>query len=280
MTLSIARARHATRKALKHVIRRPLYLKNRVLVGTHHKTGTVWLLRIFDEISRKLDLIFVHSKDHPVPARWRWDIFHATHSQFDLERLRNCRGIHLVRDPRDMIVSAAFYHQTSSEKWLHVPLPEFSGLTYQQKINSYASFDDKLLFEMEHSSFENIRNMMRFDCPDGSFKRIKYEDLIDDRDLTQFEQMFAFLGFRDRAMAWCLAAARRNSLFGGAARIKHVRSGRASQWPEYFRPAHHARFDELFKGVLEQFNYDGAVDRRVEADDGRPGLNARSWSLG
>lgn len=42
------------------------------------------------------------------------------------------RVVMSVRDPRDIAVSAYFYHKVSSESWLHMPRAEFDGRSLQQ----------------------------------------------------------------------------------------------------------------------------------------------------
>ena len=94
-----------------------------ILVGTHHKSGTVWMKRIFATVAADFGLKFYIGSQAECPPDAK--IFMEPHSRFDFDVLeRDYRGLHMVRDPRDMIVSACFYHLTSTEPWLHVPRPE------------------------------------------------------------------------------------------------------------------------------------------------------------
>ena len=210
---------------------------------------------IFRQISDRFGLTYVgRTHEDPAPPG-PYDIFHNKHSVFDFPRLGTFRGLHVIRDPRDQIVSSTFYHEKSDEPWLHVKREEFGGMTYQEKMSSFSSFDDKLLFEMEHAANENITRMKEFDYSDDRFINARYEDLIEDNGLKRFEQIFKFLGFRGGAVGWCLVVSYRNSLFSGTVSSKHVRSGKSKQWPEYFKPIHKKRFEELFGDVLEQLGY-------------------------
>lgn len=250
--------RNAFGTLARSALKRQLFVKNRILVGTHHKTGTAWLGRIFENIAGTFGLKFVkHTREQPCPVG-KWDIFQNSHSAFDFPRLGSFRGLHMIRDPRDQVISATFYHQKSVEPWLHVKKPVYGGLTYQEKINSFSSFDDQLLFEMENSAYHNIMSMKEFDYSDTRFVTGRYEELITDYDLKRFERIFEFLGFRGIAMGWCLLAAYRNSLFSGAVNSKHVRSGKSRQWPEYFKPIHRQRFEELFGDILVRLGYDAS----------------------
>lgn len=239
-------------------------LEHVVLVGTHHKTGTVWLKRIFSEAAATFDLKFCSSSAGSFTRDC--NVFLESHSQFDLAGMpRAYRGIHIIRDPRDRIVSGCFYHQKSSEPWLHEKRAEFGNLSYQQKINTFSSDDDKLRFEMEHAGANTINEMLNWNYNNEHFYEVKYEDLIQDVNLELFHSIFVFLGFHGSAVPTLLQIAFDNSLFSGKVKKSlHVRSGMSSQWEKHFSEANRRRFAELFPDVLVQLGYeqnDGWVSR-------------------
>ena len=231
-------------------------LSNKILIGTHHKTGTVWLESIFREICRSHNLKFYTGEQDSLPAQF--DVFLQDHSVFDLDSIAApFRGIHIIRDPRDVIISGCFYHQKSDEKWLHRPLSNLQGLTYQQKINSYKNVDDQILFEMENAGRDTIRDMMNWDYTRASFCEIKYEDLIEDFDLILFHKMFSFLGFPGSRIPRLLTVAYGRSLFSGQQKKSvHIRSGKTNQWKRHFKPSHKDRFLELFGDGLQRLGYE------------------------
>jgi hypothetical protein len=231
-------------------------LTHRILVGTHHKTGTVWLSAIFARICRDYRLSFFAGNQNDLPAGCR--VFVQDHSKFDFDALSGPhRGLHLIRDPRDVIVSGCFYHQHSGEDWLHVRQAELGGASYAEKINSYRSLEDQILFEMEHIGAQSIREMLDWNYARPNFIEIKYEDLIEDHDLALFRRIFSFLGFPDPSIPELLEIARDGSLFSGnVGPSTHVRSGRSRQWPEHFTPRHRSRFIELFGDALVRLGYE------------------------
>lgn len=158
-----------------------------------------------------------------------FDIFFQDKSYFDFQNLSNYKGLHIIRDPRDIIVSGCFYHQKSPEKWLHIKKSKFGGLTYQDKLNSYSSFDDQLIFEMENSSRKTIQDIKNWNYNNLRFIEIKYEDLIQDIDLNLFRSIVQFLGFHEKIMSRLLKTVYNDSLFSGfISNIKHIRSGKKS----------------------------------------------------
>lgn len=226
-----------------------------ILVGTHHKTGTVWLKKIFRAICYEANWQF-HASGAPYPGQA--NVIFESHSQFPLDKISgDYRGIHMIRDPRDRIVSGCFYHQKSVESWLHEGRDDFGGMTYQKKINSFDSIDDKLMFELEHSGRWGIDEMLAWNYENPRFKEVKYEDLIKDTDLELFGEIFSFLGVPDGAMPTALRIAFNNSLFSGKIKKSvHVRSGTSSQWQKHFKPEHKQRFQEVFPGALIRLGYE------------------------
>lgn len=216
-------------------------LPHKLLIGTHHKAGTEWMTAVFFQIKEHYD----------------YDLDFNYHSQFDAKVLAQpFRGIYLIRDPRDVIISGCFYHQKSDEKWLHSPREKLGGLTYQQKINSFDSIEDQILFEMENAAALTIGDMIHWDYSHPNFFELKYEKLIEDTQLLLFHKAFSFLGFPGSVIPHILSIAYENSLFSGQVKSGHIRSEKNKQWEAYFTQNHKDRFTELFGDALIQLGYE------------------------
>lgn len=260
---TVRKARTRLRRAIRRVrlTLRPntngVGLRHKILVGTHHKTGTVWMGQIFRKICWEFGLEYFSGRQEDLPPGF--DVFFQDHSGFDLTRIQGeYRGLHVIRDPRDVIVSGCFYHQRAAEKWLHVRREEFGGFSYQERLNSFPSLDEQLIFEMQHS--RTIRDMLAWSYSNPNIFEARYEDLILDRNLMQFHRIFDFLGFPGEMIPQALKIAYESSLFSGKVRTSsHVRSGDGGQWRKYFKPEHKAKFCELFGDALTRLGY--------EADD-------------
>lgn len=233
-----------------------LELNNKILVGTHHKTGTVWMSTIFKRVSNKFGLKFFAKNQENLPEDF--DIFLENHSKFNFDKLAvRYKGIHIIRDPRDVIISACFYHTKSKEKWLHIKKQEWGGLTYQEKINSYNSLDDQILFEMENSSFKNILDMVQWDYSNLAFIEIQYEEIILDKDLLLFHKILVFLGFSGKNIPEILNIIYNSSLFSDSfEKPEHIRSGKAGQWQDYFKSKHKTKFVDLYGDALIKLGYE------------------------
>ncbi|MGC1306605.1 MAG: sulfotransferase domain-containing protein [Phormidesmis sp.] len=163
-----------------------------------------------------------------------------------------------MRDPRDIVISGCFYHLDAAEDWLHVPRAGFGGLSYQDKMRSLPSLNERILFEMENQAYHTIKCIDSWNYQHQNFIEAKWEDLIEDKDLKLFEVMFKFLGFKEGVIDSLLEIAWRNSLFSNEIERNtlHVRSGKIGQWKTLYMPEHSARFKSLFGDILVRLGYE------------------------
>jgi hypothetical protein len=215
-------------------------------VGTHHKTGTIWMQQVFKALSGTLDLPKFSMWKRAVkriPETGRvlgtnWDSAFPA----DLMRRDDVLFVHIIRDPRDVLLSGARYHETApatKEDWLHEPRAEFDGLTYQQKLLDIADPEDRLLFEMAHKHAETLQQMLNWDYTNPNSIEWRYENLIADTDCTMFRDALTRFGLTPDQVEKGVRAFWDNSLFGGMADpaqrkdvvAGHVSSGAARQWP-------------------------------------------------
>ena len=245
-------------------------MKHIALVATYHKTGTVWMLSVFKQLAKRLDFPLYNISDEamcPTLAEKRALLDTATsagdpcvifehHSKFPLDGLdlTDVRGIRLVRDPRDLLISAAKYHTWSKEKWLHRPSRTFDGKTYAETINSLASFDDQVLHELQHASGRTIDKMLAFD-DFGVFQTVHFEDLMTDTEMFLWHRICVDLGFEGEELGRCLTVFYKNSVFGGA-NNKHIQSGTVKQFETAFNPRLDAAFRARFPDALSRLGYE------------------------
>jgi hypothetical protein len=235
------------------------------VIATHHKTGSVWMRTVFRSISRKLGIPYINvssgagalSKQTPHPA-----IIYSDHSDFSqcrwLIKNRNSRILHLIRDPRDVIISAMQYHRKSTEQWLHEPRKAFGGVSYQGKLNSLPDDRSRYLFEMDRSARRVIHDMRTWNYNAGNSFECKYEELIEDSGMALVTALLRHLGFEGDEVETGKKVFWDNSLFGelAGANSDHIRSGAGGQWSKVFDASLASAFLERFGDILVQLGYE------------------------
>ncbi|BDG70204.1 sulfotransferase domain-containing protein [Roseomonas fluvialis] len=230
----------------------------RMLVGTFHKTGTILMRGITARVAAACGLTYWAPGMGAIPEDWNL-LFHVN-SNFGREILaaRHPTAI-VVRDPRDVIISAAHYHCTQAlpgDAWLHVPDAALDGRTYNQHISALPNDDERYIFEMENKSADTIRRMLRFPRHHPNVMVVKLEDLVTDYELEAYRRMFTWLGVPAEQMQQALEIARSRSLFAGAGEgSAHVRSGQPEQWRTRFSPRVLAAFEDRFPGAALDLGY-------------------------
>jgi len=231
-----------------------------VLVGTHHKTGTVWMQKLFSQFCNHLGERFYEGEQAALPADA--GVFLQWHSRFQPADLgRAYRGLHLIRDPRDVLISGAHYHRSSKEAWLHVRKLKFRGLTYQEAIGRRRTLAEAIVFEMKHVGGHTIREMLAWNRADPCFREVTYESLASVDGLDQLMGLLRFLGYPDPALPQLRLIAQDASIFhAGATTSGHARDGRPRQWPEVFDHHLKDRFIAYFGDALIQLGYENSHD--------------------
>jgi hypothetical protein len=238
-----------------------------IVVCTHHKTGTVWMADVFRAIKKQFKLKIHSGKQAELPPEA--DIFLQDHSKVDLQALRDrgrpVRCVHVIRDPRDVVISGCFYHVKTTEKWANTPKAEFGGKNYRETISALPTDYDKLVFEMKNTGMKSINDMVNWNYKDPDVFEVRYEDLINDADYKVFRPMMRFLGFEGADLETVLQIVHDHSLFGGAKPTTakdpvHVRSGESRQWPKTFTPELKAAFKEIHPDALQKLGYEKNAD--------------------
>jgi len=247
---------------IKRKLRTPFSNKHQKKLIVHccyHKVGTAWFIRVLRTIARYYGLNFQRCIQSDLNRNT--DIFMEYMSRVDIEKLPDYVGSHMVRDPRDMIISAYFYHLWTKEEWAHIPRKSLNNLTYQTYLNSFDQ-EDGLIAEMQGTSYEVIQEMSGWNYNNPHFFEFKYEDIIKNESAV-FQQIFEHYGFSQAAVQNCLQIAQRFSFKNKSRRNKgtvnkksHLRSGRTGEWRELFTDRQKDKFKELFGDILIRLGYE------------------------
>ena len=140
-----------------------------ILVGTHHKTGTVLLKHIFlKEVCPMLGWRCSFDND-PVKcsspeeahAKGLQMCFLQHGIRFKVQHTHApYRFIHAIRDPLEVVLSGYQYHLKTTERWANRPDRRYNGSTYRTYLNGM-SLRDGLRAEVKHSMRDALKTMPR-----------------------------------------------------------------------------------------------------------------------
>jgi hypothetical protein len=242
-------------------------IKNGPLVVhfTHHKCGTTWFYNSLNKISQRFRLKFQPCNQEDLEDDT--DIWMQWHSQVNFHTLRPYVGSHMIRDPRDVVVSAYFYHLWCDEQWCHIPRKECDGMGYQGYLNMLSK-EDGLSFEMKsvledcHTTGCILRDLGAWDYTNPNLIELKYEDVIGNPRLW-FGKVLEKYGFNERETELALKIVYRYSFekrtkrrLGEEKRGSRMRKGTPGDWRNHFTERLKAEFKELYGDLLVGLGYE------------------------
>ncbi|MEL6429823.1 MAG: sulfotransferase [Planctomycetota bacterium] len=265
----------------------------------HHKAASTWIVTILNAVAADTGWKVAYL---PEPRHFGGDLAGfvarngidlAAYVNADMEHLRGLpehRAFHVVRDPRDIVVSAYHSHLSSH------PTHDFPELIPHRKALEAATESEGLLLEIEFSG-RFLRPMAAWDYGQPHVLELKQEELTRD-PYGGFLRIFDHLGALDgshysktnwpgyllssslnilHARLRAVPRKKRRTIPGerllgvvydhryekmssGRARGQtdagsHYRSGRAGEWRERFGPRHVAAFKERYGDIVERLGY-------------------------
>lgn len=170
----------------------------------HHKAGTKWLLKIIGHACSLLDLKLLHSHepDFGGDEITGYDFIACSNANMKtLDLLPSYRGFHVIRDPRDVCVSAYFSHLNSHSMggW-----PELSA--HREKLKQ-CSVSEGLILDMDFTAelivqgnaISYFSELSNWNYDNNNILELKFEDLIRDEYRSIYE-IFRFLGLAKGVM--------------------------------------------------------------------------------
>lgn len=252
----------------------------------HHKSGTVLLKSVFEELCNKNKWIFkiLLGKQNSIPKGI--DITLYAHSLLDVKSQKTpFVGVHIIRDPRDVIVSGYLYHLRTTEAWCiqkkfdlsspidypNVPFSQqhrseswkkeyirsLNGCSYQETLRALPQ-EDGIMFEMKHYGSWTIESMLDWRYGESNVLEMHFEEIMADYEHS-FRLIFTHIGLRDIELQQALEVANRHNINNKTKKeieaMNHVHSKQTTRWQNYLTPKHMQLFDELFGGCLVKLGY-------------------------
>ena len=185
----------------------------------------------------------------------------------DLERFDDIKVVRFVRDPRDLIVSAYYYHKRGAEHWCHVVDPveadwsEVRGVIPEtlpkgESLTSYlnkATWEDGMRAELAFRRY-HFDSMREWPKQHPNVLVYRYEDIIG-REVDVFNEIFDFLGVPFHAQLWGRSYAKRHAAGRPQARLDHIRNPTSGQWRDALPDDVITRIAEDYGDVLERYDY-------------------------
>lgn len=187
--------------------------------------------------------------------------------------LPSFRGSHVVRDPRDLIVSGYHYHLWTNEAWCQAPHfywepvvrnPYFryveSDPARFPSAESYQTYlrglDPERGLILESVWRKHLFDRMRRWKPSAAIFESTYEAIVGN-EVELFGKMFDHYGFAPRLKERGLQVVEQFSLKNAATgEQKHTRKGTSRQWVEEFTPQVKTLFKEMQGDLLIQLGYE------------------------
>lgn len=234
---------------------------------SHHKTGTVLFRDILSDMAKHFAyrMFFFRRKKHGPEFYERTGqpglLCLDASSYIDLTSCKEgCILSHMVRDPREILVSAYNYHLVTDEAWCIRPVRKYGGKSYQEYLRSLPK-EEGISAELQRLGEKAFPTMSNWNYDDPRVLELRFEEITRDFD-GLFERVFRFYGFTGTQLHECMEIARRHDLKkSGGSRVvdnKHVTNKNFAEerWRSELSDAHKAEFKRQWGHLLIKLGYE------------------------
>lgn len=177
-----------------------------------------------------------------------------------LIRFRPRRAFHVIRDPRDLAVSAYFSHKISH--------PEDEWLEAQRKLLNQVNIEEGMQASIDFRS-KQFRRMAEWNYANPDIYEVRFERLIEE-PLAQFSRIFEFMSLLPDRLS--PAALQRTIEYLDFRRMSdgrkkgvekvdhHYRSGTPGDWRRYFSESNKRYFKQMYGELLISLGYESDLE--------------------
>ncbi|PHS02968.1 MAG: hypothetical protein COA78_19570 [Blastopirellula sp.] len=237
---------------------------------SHHKCATGWLSNVLVEISNELK-ISLYNTSQSDDYLFDSAIFNNVNASYPLLPSEFEKGIHVVRDVRDLVVSAYYSHLHSH------PTDNWPELQAHRKLLERLPKDAGMIAEIgflesvfhEGHACSPLQAMLDWNYEDPRIMNIRMEDMVRE----PYRVIIQSLRFLDLPCPQNLAEILGNFTFekisggrkpGDLDKNSHYRSGVAGDWKTELPEAASLYLTEKYSPMLKQMGY--SVDQALSRD--------------
>jgi hypothetical protein len=222
----------------------------------HHKCASTWILKYIEHYCRINSLNMFRSNLSNVIPETAYDVVSLINASYPYLRHRIPRGIHIIRNPLDIVVSAFFSHRNTHS------LHGWPALSAQRGVLRSASDHDGMhltISFLERDDFYAnavgpLHALRHWDFSDERFLTLRMEDLVMDPDgvigsALQEPDLKRHLP-DPSAFTFEAITGRR---VGEVDTTSHYRSGATGQWRNLLPPTARAYISAHFEPLLQRF---------------------------
>ncbi|WP_298262431.1 sulfotransferase domain-containing protein [uncultured Lutibacter sp.] len=174
-----------------------------------HKAASTWLIQILYDLSDLLNInhkhyhsakMFNHNIENEIAIN-NLDFFSYTNAEYNsVKKLnRSFKGFHVIRDPRDIVVSSYFSHLKTHSDYMWPELNEYraelKSLNFEEGIQATMRHLDDMMIDGEPVKIFDSLNNWNYD--NENIFETRFEDLTKNPYIF-LPKIFIFLGLLDK----------------------------------------------------------------------------------
>ncbi len=226
----------------------------------YHKAGTVWFQRVLRRFAEEANVPFVVLRREPDALQGASSgVYFDGHSAVSVPDNPDLRASHMVRDPRDIVVSGYHYHLRASERWLHRPQDRYGGVSYQTLLQNLDR--EQGLIEEVRRCAQLFARMRAWNRGDPRVLELTYEESFGN-DEWVWTQVGRHMGVAGQDLERLVEIGRWHAFGATVERDRrkgeksvHLRKGSSGQWRDEFTPEVRAEFDRVAGDLVSHLGY-------------------------